>query len=149
MNHLVIYNKKLFSKDYIDLILSGSKTQGCKFRNNKTAPYQKLHDGDYVYLKESSGPIRGRVRVSNVRNSELHGPEDVMAFLAAHTEDIGITSEAQLMDMWRHNVSKRYVCYWSMEAPERAHFPVLIHKSDRRAWIAGYEPGEEVAAAFL
>lgn len=149
MNHLVIYNKKLFGRDYIASMLNGERTLGSKFRTNRTAPYQKLHNGDYVYLKESSGPIRGRVRVSNVHNKELSGPEEVMAFLANHSAEIGITSEAQLMDIWRHNAASRYVCYWTMESPETVRHPVFIHKSDRRAWVVDYQPSEEVEVAFL
>lgn len=149
MNHLVIYNKKLFGYDYIAAILGGDKKLGCKFRRNKTVPYQKLQDGDYIYFKESSGPIRGRVRVTNVENRELTDPEETMAFLAAHAQEIGITSEEQLMDIWKANVGKRYLCSWIMEAPETIEHPVYIHKNDRRAWVVNYEPTEEVCAAFL
>ena len=149
MNHLVIYNKKLFAKDYIALMLSGNKTHGSKFTAKKTVPYQKLKDGDYLYLKESSGPIRGRVRVSHVVNKELADPEEIMEFLSKHSHGIGITSENQLMDIWRQNAHKRYLCHWIMEAPETIRYPVFIQKKDRRAWIAGYEPSEEVNVAFL
>jgi len=149
MNHLVIYNKKLFGKDYIALMLSGEKTFGSKFTTKRTAPYQKLQDGDYLYLKESSGPIRGRVRVKNVANAALNDPEEVMTFLATHMHDIGIHDEAHLMDIWQRNAHKKYVCYWAMESPEPVHYPVSVQKNDRRVWVAGYEPTEEVSVAFL
>ncbi len=149
MNHLVIYNKKLFGYDYIAAMLRGDKKLGCKFRKNKTVPYKKLQDGDYLYFKESSGPIRGRVRVSNVQNRELTEPEEVMDFLATHSQEIGITSEAQLMEIWKLNANKRYLCSWIMESPETIERPIYIRKNDRRAWVVNYEPSEEVLAAFL
>ena len=149
MNHLVIYNKKLFGYDYIAAMLRGDKKLGCKFRKNRTAPYQKLHNGDYLYLKESSGPVRGRVQVTNVQNKELTNPEETMDFLAAHSQEIGITNEVQLTEIWKLNANKRYLCSWIMEAPEATRYPVYIQKSDRRSWVVNYEPTEEVLASFF
>jgi hypothetical protein len=149
MNHLVIYNQKLFGRDYIALMLSGDKTFGCKFRTNRTVPYEKLQNGDYLYLKESSGPLRGRVRVSQVHNMELTDPDEALEFLAKYSQEIGIQSETQLIDIWRQNVSRRYLCYWRMEEPEIIRYPVFVQKRDRRAWVMGYEPGEDVTVAFL
>lgn len=149
MNHLVIYNKKLFGYDYIAAMLHGEKKLGCKFRKNKTVPFQKLRNGDYLYLKESSGPIRGRVRVTDVQNKELTDPEEIMDFLVAHSQEIGITSDEQLMEIWKLNADKRYLCSWTMEAPKSIEPSVSIQKHDRRAWITNYEPTEEVLAAFL
>ena len=149
MNHLVIYNKKLVGHDYITAILRGDKKLGCKFRKNKTAPYQKLHDGDYLYFKESSGPIRGRVKITNVQNKELASPEETMEFLAAHAKEIGVESEEQLLEIWKFNTNKRYLCSWLMTTPETIEHPVFIQKTDRRAWVADYQPGEEVLVAFL
>ncbi len=149
MNHLVIYNKKLFGYDYIAAILHGDKKLGCKFRKHKTVPYQKLQDGDYIYLKESSGPVRGRVRVTNVQSKELIDPEETMDFLASHSDEIGIESEAQLMEIWKINANKRYLCFWTMETPEILSHPVHIQKNDRQAWVINYKPSEEVLAALL
>lgn len=149
MNHLTILNKKLFNQDYISLILHGDKTLGIRFGTKRTAPYQKLKDGDYLYLKEASGPLRGRVRVSQVVNRELMGPEEVMEFLTEHAQELGITDEPLLMSIWRQNASKRYLCYWKMEAPEIIQHPVFIQKRDRRVWVVGYEPSEEVTVGFL
>lgn len=149
MNHLVIYNKKLFGYDYIAAMLAGSKKLGCKFRKHKTVPYQKLQDGDYLYFKESAGPIRGRVKVVNVENRELTTTEEIMDFLASHSKEIGIQNEEQLFAVWKLNTNKRYLCSWIMEAPEATRHPVHIQKRDRRAWVTDYHPSEEVLAAFL
>ena len=149
MNHLVIYNKNLFAKDYIAQILNGNKTFGSKFTTRKTPPYQNLKDGDYLYLKESSGPVRGRIRVSDVVHKELLDPEEIMDFLVEHFHDIGIHSERRLMDIWARNANKRYLCYWTINSPETARQPVSIYKRDRRSWVSNYEPSENVKAVFL
>lgn len=149
MNHLVIYNKKLFGYDYIAAMLRGDKKLGCKFRKNKTVPYKKLQNGDYLYFKESAGPIRGRVKVTNVENKELTHPEEVMEFLVANAEEIGVKSEGQLLEIWKLNANKRYLCSWTMITPETTEHPVFIQKHDRRAWVPDYRPSEEVLAAFL
>lgn len=147
MNHLVIYNKKIVGQDFIAQILRGEKRFGLKFTTNRTAPYQKLKDGDVLYLKESSGPLFGRVKVNDVTNTEITDPEMVMDFLSKHATELNL-SEEHLMHLWRFNQSKKYLCYWRMENPESTHHPVAVHKADRRVWVAGYEPSEEVLAAF-
>ncbi len=131
------------------MMLNGSRTTGVKFLSKKTAPYQKLHVGDVVYLKDSSGPIRGRVNVGSVENVEFVEPEQIMQFLSEHSQDIGIESEEQLMAVWKGNANSRYLCWWKMSEPQYAKYPISIHKNDRRAWIANYNVPEEILVAFL
>jgi hypothetical protein len=130
-------------------MLSGNKKMGLKFSARRTTPYQKLASGDVIYLKESSGPVRGRVRVGKVTNIEITDPEQVMQFLSEHTDEIGINSEGQLMNIYRQNAARRYLCYWEITTHEILQYPVHIHKNDRRAWVAEYEPSEEIIVGFL
>lgn len=102
-----------------------------------------------MYFKESAGPIRGRVKVVDVKNKELTNSEEVMGFLVSHSKDIGIESEDQLLEIWKLNANKQYLCSWTMEAPEVIEHPVYIRKKDRRAWVTDYHPSEEVLAGFL
>lgn len=148
MNHLAIYNKKAFDKDFIVLMLNGSRTIGLKFLSRKTAPYNNLHTKDTIYLKESSGPIRGRVIVASVSHIELTDPEQIMQFLSEHAGDIGIENETQLMDIWKRNANSRYLCWWTMTKPQSLTRGITIHKNDRRAWVADYDVPEEVLAAL-
>jgi hypothetical protein len=147
MNHLAIYNKKAFGKDYIHLMLTGEKKVGMKFSTRKTAPYQKMRTGDVIYLKESSGPVLGRVRVRNVRHEELVDPSQVMELLTIHATELGITNDAQLKRLWQKASTSNYLCWWQMENPEPCE-PVEIQKNDRRVWIAGYDVPEQVLASF-
>lgn len=149
ISHLAIYSKTIFDQDYIALMLSNSKKMGIKFSLHKTAPYQKLTSGDTIYLKESSGPVRGRVRVGIVTNLEITDPGQVMQLLSEHADEIGISDESRLMSIYYQNAAKRYLCYWEITNPEPIRLPISIHKNDRRAWVVGYEPPEEVLVEFL
>jgi hypothetical protein len=131
------------------MMLGGAKKMGLKFSSRRTAPYQKIINGDIIYLKESSGPVRGRVRVGKVTNVEITDPEQIMQFLSEHSDAIGISNESQLMSVYLQNINRRYLCYWEMSNPEILQHPVLIRKNDRRAWVSGYEPSEEVLVGFL
>lgn len=148
MNHLVIYNSKLFGDDYIKLILDGVKTRDNKFSYRRTAPYERLTPGDIIYLKESSGPIRGRVKVEEVTHKVLEGPEDVMEFLAPYYPELGIKDESHLHKVWVAQRDKLYVTQWTMVDPEVANPAAYIIKHDMRGWVTGYEPPVNVLAAF-
>lgn len=130
-------------------MLGGTKKIGLKFSSRKTAPYQKLTNDDIIYLKESSGPVRGRIYVGQVTNIEITDSEQIMQFLSEHIDEIGISSESQLMSIYFQNINRSYLCYWEISRPEILPYPVLIRKSDRRAWVSGYEPPEEVLVGFL
>ena len=149
MNHLAVYNKHSYGDDYIALMLDGKKTIDSKFTYRKTAPYKQLSIGDVIYFKESSGPIRGRVTVTEVTNQELQGPDQVMDFLAPHYIKLGIKNDAHLLKVWQMHAEKRYVCQWHMSRPEYISHPVSILKRDRRIWVADYIVPDEVRAAFL
>jgi len=148
MNHLAIYNTKAYGEDYIEMMLSGRKTIDSKFSYRRTAPYMKIKPGDLIYLKESSGPIRGRVTVGRVVNEELRDPEHVMTFLAPFKKELGLPDESTLMVIWRDRMNKKYVCQWTMLNPERAYNPVTIIKRDMRSWIVDYNAPEHVLVQF-
>lgn len=149
MNHLAVYNSKVYGDDYIALMLSGIKTIDSKFSYRRTTPYQRLAEGDVIYLKESSGPVRGRVTVKSVIHHELSGPEEVMEFLAPYYKQLGIKDEAHLNQVWDRNKGKHYVCQWRIVGPEALNTPVRIFKNDMRSWVDNYQVPEEVQAAFL
>ena len=148
MNHLAIYNTKAYGDDYIKLMLEGIKTVDSKFMFRRTVPYKCISIGDVIYLKESSGPIRGRIRVDAVVDQALQDPQEVMEFLAPHCLQLGIKDEAHLMRVWEANVAKRYVTQWRMSCPEPIAYPVYIIKHDMRIWISDYNVPEEVMVAF-
>jgi hypothetical protein len=144
---LAIYNKKTFNEDYILLMLTGTKAMGFKFSSRRVAPYRQMQAGDIIYLKESSGPIRGRVHVHSVHNEELTDSRQIMEFLVTNASTIGISSDTQLNRIWKKNASSYYLCWWKMVSPEICD-PIYIQKNDRRAWVADYTVPEYVLASF-
>lgn len=63
MNHIAIMNKKL---GLIDRILSGKKTIETRWYKHKSAPYNRIKQGDVIYFKDSGGPVRAIARVQKV-----------------------------------------------------------------------------------
>jgi hypothetical protein len=98
MNHLAIYSTKAFGEDYSAM--------------------------DIIYLKESSGPVRGRIKVESVVDAEVKDPEEIMQFLAPRYKELGIKDEDHLL-------------------------PVRVFKRDMRNWVSDYEVPEELFVAFL
>lgn len=149
MNHLAIYSTKAYGEDYIEMMLNGKKTIDSKFTYRRTAPYGRLNKGDAIYLKESSGPVRGRVIVDNVFSGELRSSDDVMDYLAPHQKKLGIKDEKHLLEFWEKHAEKRYVCQWSMIKPERPDNPIRITKHDMRSWVVDFALPENVLLAFI
>lgn len=56
----------IFTQPWLDLILDGKKTIDSRFTKVRCAPYGKIKAGDLVYLKESSGSVKGQFTVAKV-----------------------------------------------------------------------------------
>jgi hypothetical protein len=149
MNHLAIYNKSLYYYDVISHLLSGKRTMDMKFHTTKSAPYDKLRNGDCIYLKESSGPIYGRVFVSDVAFVEIYDPEQIRSFLKSHSIELDMLNESHIERIVQRCCGRRYLSYWHISRAERSLYPVIVYKRDRRTWVVGYEPDDEVSSSFL
>lgn len=149
MNHLAIYSTKAFGEDYIAMMLSGKKTLDSKFSYRRTAPYRRLKVGDTIYLKESSGPVRGRIRVASVVDVDVQNPDQIMEYLAPRYKDLGIKDEAHLMQVWKTHSSKKYITQWEMDSPQEINYPVRVFKRDMRNWVSDYDVPEELLVAFM
>ncbi len=137
MNHLAVYSKKR-NEDYIDRLLNGEVTLDIKWMYNKVAPYQKLHKEDIIYIKESSGPVVGRVQVDFFDYIEVIDPEQIHDIMKTHFEEMGFEDEAQLKRYAQKKSNKRYGTLIKFKNPIRFKHSVKIQKLDRRVWIADY-----------
>src|SRR2546425_6317559 len=50
---------------YLQFILDGQKTVESRFSVHRCAPYQRVHRGDVVLLKQAGGPIVGLCQIAN------------------------------------------------------------------------------------
>ena len=63
MNHIAIMKK---SWGLIPKIISGEKTIESRWYKNRIAPWDRIHEGDTVYFKDSGEPVSAVAKVSNV-----------------------------------------------------------------------------------
>ena len=137
MNHLAIYSKKRYS-DYIDTILNGDVSLDIKWMYSKVAPFEKLHKGDIIFIKESSGPVVGKVKVKDFEYIEVIHPDQIRDIMKAHFDEMGFENEDQLNRYAAKKVAKRYGTLIKFKDPVKFKHSVKIQKLDRRVWIADY-----------
>lgn len=137
MNHLAVYSRKR-NEDYIDQLLDGEVTLDIKWMYNKVAPYKKLNIGDSIFIKESSGPVVGKVQVEFFEYIEVIDPEQIHDIMKTHFDEMGFEDEAQLRRYANKKSIKRYGTLVKFKNPVRFKRPVKIQKLDRRVWISDY-----------
>jgi hypothetical protein len=148
MHHLAIYNSKIHNRDFIDLILSGAKKADLKILDKRIAPYEKVQTGDYIFLKESSGPVRGCVKVAKVVNYQFENPNELLELLNTIWRDIGMNDQSRVKTWWERVAGKKYATLIYFENPYRLKTLVKIFKTDRRSWVSGYALSAEEIEAF-
>ena len=64
---------------YLGLILKGAKRMECRLSRHRCPPFGWVKRGDWLWLKQSSGPIRGVARAGRVATLTLPGPHALQA----------------------------------------------------------------------
>lgn len=132
-------------RDYIDLMLDGSKTVDIKLATRRIPPYQSITPNDELLIKESSGPIVGACKIPWVKNFDLQsGGNDLFAILMEYWEPLGLRDEEHVLRMFEKTNFNRYATVFGLAEPVTFQRPVWIEKHDRRVWVADYKPPFEV-----
>jgi len=148
-NHLAVYNRTIFHTDYIQMMLSGDKSTEIKLGYRRVAPFGKLTAGDYMYIKEASGPVVGRVLIPEVKDYVLDpGSPELLEILPRIQETVGLRDAEHAHAMFEKNQYKRYATVFSLAKPEQLEHPVRIYKNNMSTWIANYELPVELQFAF-
>lgn len=147
MNHLAIYNKKK-NRDYINMIFDGTKTVDIKLSYKRIAPYNKVTPGDIMYIKESSGPVVGRVKIISAKSYEIEDTLELLDLLLSIQPRVGLRDEAHAREMFEKVQDKKYVTVMELAEPEKLPKGIRIEKFDRRVWIADYKLPIDLALAF-
>ncbi|MBN2128636.1 MAG: ASCH domain-containing protein [Sedimentisphaerales bacterium] len=129
-SHVAILQPK-----YLELLLSGEKKVECRLSRIKCAPYGRIVVGEPVWLKESSGPIRGRGVVTQVQYFEGLTPTKVRELHQRYNEHI-LGSEG----FWSERRSARYatLIWLGGVRPVR---PWRLPRRGLSAWVV-YEDGQ-------
>jgi hypothetical protein len=123
-HHLVI-----LKKPYLEKILDGSKTVESRFTRTKRPYFGKVLVGDILFLKESSGPVRGRATVAAVRNFEGLTSKELSRIRRQYNCDIGGDEE-----YWHSKSSCEFGLLVWLKDVELIE-PVRIGKKDWRGWV--------------
>lgn len=148
MNHLGIYSRKRGNKDYIQMMFSGEKTIDIKLSDRRIPPYNAINDGDMLYVKESSGPVVGRILIPKVTYHEISDPMQILDILLTIQDRVGLDNEEHAQRMFERVSGKRYVTLFELAEPEALERPIRIEKYDRRVWVANYNLPIDLRLAY-
>lgn len=123
-HHIAILNKK-----YLDLILTRQKTIECRLTRIACAPFSRISVGEQVFLKQSSGPVKGKASVKEVRFYRDLTPEKI--------ENIHLEYNNEILgddDYWQSRMDCRYcTLIWLRNIVKLDPFPVK--NRTRQGWI--------------
>lgn len=146
-NHLAVYSRNR-SKDYIQMMFDGIKTVDIKLSNRRVAPFNAVSPGDMLYIKESSGPVVGRIQIPKVSYFEIKDPMQILDLLMEIREPVGLDDEEHATRMFEKVQDKKYVTIFELAQPEPLLHPIRVEKFDRRVWVANYSLPLELRLAY-
>jgi dephospho-CoA kinase len=120
--------------NYIDAIFSGRKTMDSRFSENRIVPYGRIGKGEIVYMKETSGPIRGRAAVGEVYEFSNITP-NLLAQLKSTYDKFLLAGD----EYWRIKTSARYGVIVKFENVHQLP-PFSIHVNNRSGWLCYPNP---------
>ncbi len=122
--HVVILKPR-----YLALVLAGTKTVECRASTSPRPPFLSVHQGDLLWLKESSGKVFGNCKAMWVKDFCITAPDQSNAFRARWQRYI-CADQA----FWRTAPARPY---WTLIGLGRVRTcrPFSVEKRDRRAWV--------------
>ena len=127
------YHLAILTSGWIDLILDGSKTIESRFSKVRCAPFGKVHAGDTVYMKKSSGLIEGMFSVATVETFENLTKDQVYEIDAKYCEQI--FGSPYFSAHWEKWLASKHATLLHVADPVRFEQPFAFPKRDRRAWV--------------
>ena len=124
-NHLAILKRA-----YLELILAGEKTIECRLTRTSKPPFAVVKKGQRVYLKESSGLVRGVAKAGKVICRRIDGSDDLAKIQQEYGE--GIMAKD---DFWQSSCQASYCTLIFLEGVRALARPFRISKKDMRGWV--------------
>lgn len=123
MDHVVYVDAKARE---LSKILTGEKTMILRGATGRKMPYGWVKEGDVLYLIENdgSGLVKAKTRVVSVRNSEKMTPEESIALVEQHQDQLQLTKVQH--KRW---AGKRYLVLIEIEGVEKIE-PFGLDKSE-------------------
>ena len=123
----------IFTQPWLDLILEGKKTIDSRFTKVRCAPYSKINPGDVVYMKESSGPVKGQFSVAKVETyADLTSETRHEIHTRYHRE---IFVDSQFQGFWEKWLVAKYATLIHIENVIAYRKPFRYPRKGRTAWM--------------
>jgi hypothetical protein len=119
----------IFVEPYLQFLLQGKKTVESRFSVYRCAPYERVRNGDLVFVKRSGGPICGVCRVEHVWNYQL----DPFSWNRIRSE-FAVALCAQDPSFWKSREEASFATLMAVR-DVRSITPIFIRKRDRRGWV--------------
>jgi hypothetical protein len=123
------YHLVILKKPYLDAILSGRKKIESRFARAKPSALGRVHPGDKLFLKVSSGPILAIATARRVEHFSDLTPKQITAIKRRYNQDIGGSEQ-----YWADKINCKFgFLVWLADV--RPIEPLRIIKRDWRAWV--------------
>ena len=119
----------VFVEPYLKFLLEGKKTVESRFSVYRCAPYERVKEGDLVFVKRSGGPICGICRVEHVWSYQL----DPLSWNRIRS-DFAAALCAQDPEFWRSREEASFATLMAVQ-DVRTIAPITVKKRDRRGWV--------------
>ena len=120
----------ILKRSYLELILAGEKTIECRLRRTSKPPFGVLEKGQRIYLKESSGPVRGVARAGKLIFRRINSSQDLAMIRQEYGERI-MAKDA----FWQSRDGAGYCTLIFLEEVRELSKPFRINKNDMRGWV--------------
>lgn len=120
----------ILKRTYLELILAGEKSIECRLTRTSKPPFGVVKKGQRIYLKESSGPVRGVARAGKVICQQINSPGDLAKIRQKYNNKIMGKD-----DFWQSNCQVRYCTLIFLEGVRVLAEPFRINKKDMRGWV--------------
>lgn len=129
MIHVAIIHKR-----YLEAILAGTKTIEARIAKNRCVPFGRIHKGERIYFKQSSGPFRATAIAHRIQTFENLTPVQLNAIRLEHSE--ALTAEPEYWKTKKNATCATLVWLKDVEplnvGPDLTKFQP---KGSRRAWF--------------
>jgi len=123
------YHLVILKKPYLDAILSGRKTIESRFTRAKHSFISQVRQGDFLFLKASSGPVYGQACVAAVKYLQNLTPMKMAEIKRQYNEHI-LGSE----EYWQSKAESKFGFLAWLEDIQPMK-PMMIAKKDWRSWV--------------
>ena len=115
---------------FLTYVLDGTKTIESRFSLRRCAPYEKVREGDLVFLKAASGPVVGICLVGQTWHYELDDTRraDIQARFAK-------PMRAEATAFWKSRKGASFATLMEIREARTLPSPMRCPKRDRRGWV--------------